>query len=74
MLAQQGKNAALAEAGAIVPESFEDLEGTVARVFQQLVDDGKIPQREEPTPPRVPQDLAAAQKAGLVSTDGFFWG
>ncbi len=57
-----------------MPESFEDLEGTVARVFQQLVDDGKIPQREEPTPPRVPQDLAAAQKAGLVSADGFSWG
>lgn len=28
MFAPQGKNAALAEAGAVVLESFEDLEGT----------------------------------------------
>lgn len=62
----QGKNAALREAGAIVPESFEDFEGTIARVFQQLVADGHIPQRQEPTPPKVPMDLAAAQKAGMV--------
>lgn len=62
----QGKNAALKEAGAIVPESFEGLEGTIARVYQQLVADGVIVPRPEPTPPSVPQDLAAAKKAGKV--------
>lgn len=35
-------------------------------MFQRLVDEGQIPQREEPTPPRVPKDLAAASKAGEV--------
>ena len=64
--ALQGKNAALAAAGAIVPRSFEDLEPTIARAFQQLVADGHITSRPEPTPPTVPMDLAAAQKAGLV--------
>ena len=65
-LTLQGKNAALREAGAIVPESFEGLEGTVAKVYQELVADGTIQPRPEPAPPTVPQDLAAAQKAGLV--------
>lgn len=37
-------------------------------MFQRLAAEGQIPQREEPTPPQVPQDLAAAQKAGTVSS------
>lgn len=64
----QGKNQALKEAGAIVPASFEGLESTVARVYKELVADGTIQPRPEPTPPTVPQDLAVAQKAGLVRT------
>ena len=64
--ALQAKNAALKEAGAVVPESFEGLEGTVGRVYQQLVADGVITPRPEPTPPSVPQDLSAAKKAGKV--------
>ena len=62
----QGKNQALKDAGAIVPDSFEGLEGTVARVYQDLVADGTIQPRPEPAPPIVPQDLAVAQRAGLV--------
>lgn len=64
----QGKNQALKEAGAIVPASFEGLESTVARVYKELVADGTIQPRPEPTPPTVPKDLAVAQKAGLVRT------
>ena len=64
--APQAKNAALKEAGAVVPESFEGLEGTIGRVYQQLVADGVITPRPEPTPPSVPQDLSAAKKAGKV--------
>ncbi len=60
----QGKNAALKEVGAIVPESFEGLGDTIAEVYQRLVADGVITPRPEPTPPSVPQDLAAAKKAG----------
>ena len=60
----QGKNAALKEAGAIVPESFEGLGDTIAGVYQGLVGDGVITPRPEPTPPSMPQDLSAAKKAG----------
>ena len=49
-----------------MPESFEGLEGTVARVYQGLVADGIIQPCPDPAVPTVPQDLAAAQKAGLV--------
>mmetsp|Transcript_7913 Transcript_7913/g.23314 ORF Transcript_7913/g.23314 Transcript_7913/m.23314 type:complete len:617 (-) Transcript_7913:2254-4104(-) len=62
----QGKNQALREAGAIVPNSFEELESTIAKVYKQLQDDGKIQAQVEPAVPSVPQDLAVAQKAGLV--------
>ena len=68
--APQAKNAALKEAGAVVPESFEGLESTVGRVYQQLVADGVIEPRPEPTPPSVPQDLSAAKKAGKVRPAG----
>jgi len=47
-----------------VPESFEGLGDTIAEVYQRLVADGVITPRPEPTPPSVPQDLAAAKKAG----------
>lgn len=62
----QAKNAALAAAGAVVPASFEDLEATIARVYRGLVDAGRVtPARDDP-PPAVPEDLAAAKRAGRV--------
>ncbi|KAI7836807.1 hypothetical protein COHA_009351 [Chlorella ohadii] len=62
----QAKNAALAAAGAVVPDSFESLEGTIRKVYQQLVDEGVITPASEFKPPEVPLDLDYAKKAGKV--------
>ena len=62
----QGKNAALKDAGAIVPASFEGLEGAIRGVYKGLVDEGAITPVQEVTAPTMPLDLAAAMKAGKV--------
>ncbi len=60
----QAKNTALKEAGAIVPDSFEALEGAVKQTYDKLVADGVlVPQPDVPAP-SVPLDLEAAKKAG----------
>lgn len=62
----QAKNAALKDAGAIVPTSFEDFEPTIKATFQRLVEEGVVvPQPDEPAR-ELPLDLAAAKKAGKV--------
>eukprot|EP00887_Chlorella_sp_A99_P004947 scaffold4.g4947.t1 len=66
----QAKNAALKEAGAIVPSSFEDLESTVKRVYSGLVEAGIVTPAPDYTPPEVPVDLDAAKKAGKASRTG----
>lgn len=62
----QAKNAALRAAGAVVPDSFEDLEPTIKRVYDELVGAGTIVPAPLPPPPSVPEDLAAAKRAGRV--------
>ena len=66
LIALQGKNKALKEAGAIVPESFEGLEGAIRGVYKDLVDQGTIVPVDEVVAPQMPLDLAAAMKAGKV--------
>ena len=66
LLNAQGKNQALQDAGAIVPGSFEGLEGAIKGVYKGLVDDGTIVPREEVSAPAMPLDLEAAKKAGKV--------
>lgn len=63
----QGKNQALADSGAIVPDSFEGFEGAIAKTFKGLVDAGKLTPQPNVLPPTIPQDLEAAKKAGKVS-------
>jgi succinyl-CoA synthetase alpha subunit len=60
------KNQALREAGAVVPNSFEDFDGKIKETFDRLVAEGKVTPAPEVTPPPVPQDYRAAKKAGLV--------
>ena len=60
----QGKNKALKEAGAVVPESFEGLEGAIRGVYKELVEQGTIIPAEEVEAPAMPLDLASAMKAG----------
>ena len=62
----QAKNAALKEAGAVVPDSFEAFEGAIKATYDKLVAEGTlVPQPDVPAP-SVPMDLEAAKKAGKV--------
>ncbi|GAX72929.1 hypothetical protein CEUSTIGMA_g384.t1 [Chlamydomonas eustigma] len=62
----QAKNAALKDAGAVVPESFEGLEEVIRSTYQMLVVQGVIvPAEEVPVPP-IPMDLASAVAQGMV--------
>ena len=66
------KNRALREAGAVVPDSFEDFDGKIKETFGSLVAEGRVPPVAEGTPPPVPQDYRVAKKAGLVRRDANF--
>jgi len=61
------KNRALKEAGAVVPESFDDFGERIHEVYEKLVREGKIVSRPEPTDvPKVPMDYAKALKEGVI--------
>ena len=60
------KNAALREAGAIVPDSFDGLPEKIKEVYENLKQKGEIPEIKEFTPPQVPMDFDKAVKEGLV--------
>jgi succinyl-CoA synthetase alpha subunit len=60
------KNAALREAGAIVPESFDDYDRKIRETYEMLVKKGVITPKPEPPVPPIPMDYAAAVKARLV--------
>ncbi|KAK1293923.1 ATP-citrate synthase beta chain protein 1 [Acorus calamus] len=62
----QAKNQALREAGAVVPTSYEALEGAIKETFDKLVEEGKITPVTEVTPPPIPEDLNSAIKSGKV--------
>ena len=60
------KNRALKEAGAIVPDSFNDFPEVIGEVYEDLKAKGEIGEIEEPEVPPVPEDYAKAVKAGKV--------
>ena len=61
------KNRALRDAGAIVPESFDDLGEKIRETYERLVAEGKIVPRPEPTDvPEIPMDYARALKEGII--------
>lgn len=62
----QAKNQALREAGAVVPTSYEALEGAIKETFEKLVEEGKISPITEFVPPPIPEDLNSAIKSGKV--------
>lgn len=66
------KNAALREAGAVVPHSFDDLGSEIAKVYQKLVENGTIIPQEERPPPAVPMDYAWARELGLIRKPASF--
>lgn len=62
----QAKNAALKEAGAIVPPSFDELDKAVKNTFDSLVASGVVSVREETAPVLPPMDYVSAVKQGMV--------
>jgi ATP citrate (pro-S)-lyase len=66
------KNKALKEAGAHVPNSFDDLGEEIRIVFQELVQKGAIEAREEVPPPTVPMDFSWARELGLIRKPASF--
>jgi len=60
------KNRALREAGAIVPESYEDLDKEIRKTFDKLKQEGKIQPVEDFEPPAVPLDYSTAIRQGKV--------
>jgi len=60
------KNKALAEAGAVVPASFDDYGEKIGEVYRKLVADSVIVEKKSVVPPSVPMDFATVAKAGKV--------
>jgi len=60
------KNAALKEAGAIVPDNFNDFAAKIRTTYLRLVQQGVIVERPEGPEPKIPMDYAWAKQLGLV--------
>ena len=66
------KNQALREAGAIVPDSFDDYGDKIREAYEKLKDEGAIKEREEPDYPKPPMDYSAALKNGIIRKPASF--
>jgi len=62
----EAKNKALRDAGAVVPDSYEDLDKMIRSTFDKLVQVGKVTPVEDFEPPKVPLDFNDAKRLGLV--------
>jgi len=62
----KAKNKALREAGAIVPDSFDDYDQKIRKTYESLVKKGVIKPAEEPKIPLLPTTYADARKAHQV--------
>jgi ATP citrate (pro-S)-lyase len=60
------KNAALKEAGANVPKSFDAIGETIYAVYSKLVEEGTIIPKTEPPTPKIPMDYSWAKRLGLI--------
>ena len=60
------KNAALKEAGAIVPDSYDDYDQKIKATYEDLVKNGVVKPKPEPPVPKVPMDFAKALKDGVI--------
>ncbi|XP_045613274.2 ATP-citrate synthase isoform X1 [Procambarus clarkii] len=66
------KNQALADCGAHVPVSFDELGVEIGSVYQQLLLEGIIVPKEEVPPPTVPMDYNWARELGLIRKPASF--
>ncbi len=62
----QAKNKALAEAGAIVPQDFDEFPLKIKETYLKLVKKGIIKEFKEPEVPELPLDIEEALGKGLV--------
>lgn len=60
------KNKALKEAGAVVPESFNDFGEKIKETFDNLVAEGKITPKPDKEPPVIPMDFSEALAEGKI--------
>ena len=60
------KNAALRDAGVVVPDSFDDYAEKIKATYDKLVAEGTITPASETEPPHVPMDYAQAKAEGFV--------
>jgi len=66
------KNAALKQAGANVPASFDDFGKLIEEVYTGLVERGVIEPQPEIPPPPVPMDYSWARELGLIRKPASF--
>lgn len=62
----EAKNAALKDAGAIVPNSYDDYDQKIKSTYEKLVKKGIIQTISEPPVPKIPMDFAKAFKEGII--------
>ncbi|PRP77795.1 ATP-citrate synthase-like [Planoprotostelium fungivorum] len=62
----EAKNAAMKEAGVIVPTSFEEFGTVLGRIYNDLISKGVITPRPEPKTPTIPMDYSWARQLGLI--------
>jgi len=60
------KNKALKDAGAYVPQSFDDFDEQIKKAYDKLVKTGKHKPIPEIEPPIIPVDYAVALKQGMI--------
>ncbi len=60
------KNSALRQAGAIVPNSYDDYGQKIKETYEKLVRECVIKPKSEPPKPRIPMDYAKALKEGVI--------
>lgn len=68
----EAKNKALAEAGVVVPESFDQYGDKIKEVYDRLKKEGTIADFEEPDYPRPLMDYQAALKNGVIRKPASF--
>jgi len=66
------KNKALKEAGAIIPDSFDDLGEKIKQTFDKLVKEGKVKPRPDREPREIPMDLNTALAEGKIRVPTHF--
>ena len=60
------KNAALGDAGAAVPDSFDDFGTKIKETFNRLVEEDELEPKPDVEPPRIPIDYAKALRDGVI--------